>query len=108
MSSASELSEAFDTPATAVKVVEELTVEEAAQRHRLELKVERAFYEAGLALRELRDRRLYRSTHKSWQAYCKSRFGYGRDSADLKILAAAVVEEIGESDGIVGKFCRRH
>jgi len=73
MSSASELSEAFDTPATAVKVVE-LTVEEAAQRHRLELKVERAFYEAGLALRELRDRRLYRSTHKSGRL--QSRFGY--------------------------------
>jgi len=30
MSSASELSEAFDTPATAVKVVEELTVEAAS------------------------------------------------------------------------------
>jgi len=46
MSSASELSEAFDTPATAVKVVE-LTVEEASDT--VELKVERAFYEAGTA-----------------------------------------------------------
>lgn len=74
--------------------IEELTEEEEKERHRLELKVERAFREAGTALRELRDKRLYRSTHKSWEAYCKERFGYGRDSADLKISAAAVVEEI--------------
>lgn len=83
-----------DTPTPAVEVVEELSQEEASDRHRLELKVERAFREAGLALAELRNRRLYRSTHKTWEAYCKDRFGYGRDAADLRIKAAAVVEEI--------------
>jgi hypothetical protein len=76
--------ETTDSSHTPVEVVEELSPEEEADRQRLELKVERAFFEAGLSLRELRDRRLYRSTHKSWQAYCKDRFGYGRDSADLK------------------------
>lgn len=83
-----------DATVAAVRVVEELTEEEAASRHRLEIKVERAFREAGLALAELRNRQLYRSTHKTWDAYCKDRFGYGRDAADLRILAAAVVEEI--------------
>ncbi len=79
---------------TSVEVVEELSPEEAADRQRLELKVEKAFYIAGVALRELRDRRLYRNTHKSWKTYCLERFGYGRDSADLKILAASVVDNL--------------
>ena len=79
-------------PEVVKELPEELTEEEASDRHRLELRVERAFVEAGKALAELRDRRLYRSTHKSWGAYCLDRFGYGRDSADLKILAAAVVQ----------------
>ena len=52
-----------ETPvAAAVEVVEELTESEASDRHRLELKVERAFVEAGKALAELRNRKLYRST----------------------------------------------
>ena len=90
----SGLSNDEDTPVAAAEVVEELTEEELVDRHRLELKVERAFREADLALDQLRNRRLYRSTHRSWDAYCKDRFGYGRDSADLRILAAAAVEEI--------------
>ena len=90
----SGLSNDEHTPVAAAEVVEELTEEELVDRHRLELKVERAFREAGLALAQLRNRRLYRSTHRSWDAYCKDRFGYGRDSADLRILAATAVEEI--------------
>lgn len=46
----------------------ELTQDEEQERHRLELKVERAFYEAGAALRQLRDKRLYRSTHGTFEA----------------------------------------
>jgi hypothetical protein len=41
-----------------------LSQEEELQRLHLERKVERAFYEAGKALMELRDQRLYRSTHQ--------------------------------------------
>jgi hypothetical protein len=88
----------YSSPEAAkVEVLEPLTPEEESERHRLELKVERAFYEAGVALRELRDRRLYRSTHKTWERYCKDRFGYGRDSADLKILAIGVVDNLKEN-----------
>ncbi len=79
---------------TPVEVVEQLSPTEAADRLRLEIRVDRSLYEAGCALRELRDRRLYRSTHFSWQEYCRERFGYGRDSADLKILAAEIVENL--------------
>ena len=65
--------------------IEELTEEEQSDRLHLERKVERAFYEAGRALRELRDRRLYRNTHKTFENYVKDRFGFGRITAHYKI-----------------------
>ncbi len=74
--------------------IEELTPDEERERHRLELKVERAFFEAGAALRQLRDKRLYRSSHKTFEAYCRDRFNYSRDAADLKIAAAKVYENL--------------
>ena len=45
---------AISANVTAVESVEPLTSEEERERHRLELRVERAFFEAGKALRELR------------------------------------------------------
>lgn len=77
-----------------VEVLEELSPQEERERHRLELRVERAFYEAGVALRELRDKKLYRSTHRTFEAYCRDRFNYSRDTAYLKIAAAVVYENI--------------
>lgn len=76
-----------------VEVIE-VSKEEEADRQRLELKVERAFYEAGSGLRELRSRRLYRSTHKSFEDYCQDRFGFNRTSAQHKIRAAEVFENL--------------
>jgi hypothetical protein len=78
---------------TAVEVPE-LTQEEQSDRLHLERKVERAFFEAGKALMELRDRRLYRSTHKTFEEYCRSRFGYTRMAATYKIAAATVMENL--------------
>ena len=89
----SESSKVEDIPVF-VEVLEELTEQEADDRHRLELKVERAFFEAGLALRGLRDRRLYRSTHKTWGQYCQERFGYTYRFANLKISAADVFDNL--------------
>jgi hypothetical protein len=51
-------------------------------------------FEAGKALAELRDRRLYRSTHKTFEQYCKDRFGYTRIAASYKIAAATVMENL--------------
>ncbi|PSB09316.1 hypothetical protein C7B62_13610 [Pleurocapsa sp. CCALA 161] len=45
----------------------DLTHDESRDRLALERKVERAFYVAGVALAQLRDRRLYRSTHSSFE-----------------------------------------
>jgi len=90
----SELSEGEGTTVAIVEDLEELTPDEERERHRLELRVERAFYEAGAALRELRDRRLYRSTHKTFEEYCQYRFGYHRRHSYQLINAAAVVENL--------------
>lgn len=93
-----------ETPETTITVnttatqIEELTEDEEKERHRLELKVERAFVEAGTALRELRDKRLYRSTHKTFEEYCQDRFGFSRRHPYRLIDAANVVENLE-------KFC---
>ncbi|WP_375512235.1 hypothetical protein [uncultured Nostoc sp.] len=78
---------------TAVEIPE-LTEQEISDRLHLERKVERAFFEAGKALAELRDRKLYRSTHKTFEEYCKDRFGYTRIAASYKIAAATVMDNL--------------
>ncbi len=82
-----------DITVTSVEVPE-LTDEEQRDRLHLERRVERAFFEAGKALAELRDRRLYRSTHKTFEQYCKDRFGYTRIAASYKIAAATVMDNL--------------
>ncbi|RCJ40808.1 hypothetical protein A6769_39505 [Nostoc punctiforme NIES-2108] len=74
--------------------VPELTEEEQRDRLHLERKVERAFFEAGKALTELRDRRLYRSTHKTFEDYCRDRFGHSRQQSNYLIAAAGVYENL--------------
>ncbi len=84
---------------TFVEVVEELSPEEAADRQRLELKVERAFYQAGSALRELRSRRLFRSTHRTEEDYCLQRFGFQRSHSYQLIDSASVVDNLSANGG---------
>ncbi|MHC5762645.1 hypothetical protein [Nostoc sp.] len=97
--SAPENTSGQDNPAsatitvTAVEVTE-LTQKEQSLRLHLEHRVERAFLEAGQALMELRDRRLYRSTHRTFEEYCRERFNYSRDAAYLKISATVVYENL--------------
>uniref|UniRef100_A0A0C1R7F4 Uncharacterized protein n=1 Tax=Tolypothrix bouteillei VB521301 TaxID=1479485 RepID=A0A0C1R7F4_9CYAN len=80
----------------AVEVVElgELKEEELRLRLHLERKVERSFYEAGKALMELRDKRLYRSTHKTFEEYCRDRFSHSRQKSNYLIAAADVFENL--------------
>ena len=81
-----------------VEVVEttELTPEEERERLHLERKVERAFYEAGKALQELRDKRLYRNTHRTFEEYCRDRFDFTRRHPYRLIEAALVVDNLAE------------
>ncbi|MHC5762853.1 hypothetical protein [Nostoc sp.] len=79
-----------------------MTEEEQSLRLQFERQVERAFLSAGQALMELRDRRLYRSTHRTFEEYCRvrpwrwrsHRFNYSRDAAYLKISATVVYENL--------------
>jgi hypothetical protein len=88
-----------DNPASATITVtaaevEELSETEERDRLHLERRVERAFFEAGKALAELRDRRLYRSTHKTFEEYCRSRFAYTHRHVNYLIAASNVVDNI--------------
>ncbi len=76
------------------EVLEELTYDEENDRHRLELRVERAFYEAGKALADLRNRRLYRSTHRTFEAYCCDRFEFSHRHVNYLVAGSQVVENL--------------
>jgi hypothetical protein len=83
------------SPASALVIdAEELTEEEQRHRLHLERKVERAFYEAGKALQQLRDTKLYCSTHSTFEEYCKDRFGFERRHPYRLIDAADVVDNL--------------
>ncbi|MDJ0595996.1 MAG: hypothetical protein QNJ72_39445, partial [Pleurocapsa sp. MO_226.B13] len=81
---------------TDIEIVEspQLTYDEERDRLILEREVERAFYKAGCALKELRDRKLYKSTHSSFEQYCEDRFGMRRRHPYRLIDAATVVDNI--------------
>ncbi|WP_416235798.1 hypothetical protein [Nostoc sp. UHCC 0252] len=55
--------------------------------------MEKAVFEAGKALMELRDRRLYRSTHSTFEAYRISRL---RENENLEDAPSAVLKHLGE------------
>ena len=49
----------------------------------------RGYVEAGEALRTIRDARLYRETHGTFEDYCRERWGWNRNRADQLITSAA-------------------
>ena len=73
---------------------ESLSIEEQQLRATLEQKVKTAFYVAGIALIELNELRLYRSTHLSFEEFCQDVFGYSSDYAYLKMAAAKVYQNL--------------
>ena len=71
-----------------------LSQTEEVDRVRLEQQVEQGFYLTGSALRELRDRKLWRSSHGSFEEYCRDRFGFVRRQAERLIAAVAVYDNL--------------
>lgn len=55
----------------------------------------RTFFEVGAALVQIRDQRLYRERHTTFEAYCQERWGMTRRHADRLIQGSEVVREIG-------------
>ena len=74
-----------------------LPVAEAAALARCEATIARGvktFVEVGAALTEIRDARLYRATHTSFDDYCRERWQFGRSHAYRLIDSAAVVANL--------------
>lgn len=74
-----------------------LTMEEAADLKSLEARVEvglATFVDVGLALIEIRERRLYRAMHRTFETYCRDRWGMAASRARQLIAAANVVRDL--------------
>ena len=62
----------------------------------------KAFYEVGSALAEIRDSRLYRETHKTFEDYCRDRWDMKRDYA-YKMIASSNVYKNLDVDNCIHK-----
>lgn len=68
------------------------------ERQRLEREesaIEAGAARIGRALAVIRDQRLYRETHATFEDYCHERWGIGRSYANKQIAAAKVTEALG-------------
>jgi len=75
----------------------ELTITEQASLEKLERTIEKglaSFYEVGSALLTIRNSKLYRGTHGTFEAYCLDKWGMGSSRARQLIDAAKRVENI--------------
>lgn len=61
----------------------------------LEKVIEHGVINIGNAMREIRDDRLYRETHSTFEDYCQERWGYGRNYINKQIAAASTAELVG-------------
>jgi hypothetical protein len=78
-----------------IEAAQELTPKERKRLGFLEDRIDHSIkssFEAGEALREVRDSRLYRETHPTFEAYARARFGFERAHAYRLIDAARVAE----------------
>jgi hypothetical protein len=81
-------------------VAQALTPREAATLAALEQTVAKgvaAFVEVGEALEAIRDSRLYRATHRSFEAYCAERWNLSARRVAQIVSSAAVAREVGTS-----------
>ena len=64
------------------------------ERNSLEQIVEQSFYNAAMALKTLRDKKLYRETHKRFESYVEDKFGFTKRKAYYLIDAYDVVNNL--------------
>lgn len=60
------------------------------------------FVKVGEALREIRDKRLYREQHATFEDYCQQRWGWGRRHANRHVEAAEIAKTLGSIDPATG------
>lgn len=76
---------------------DKLNSEEQSNLAECEAAIERilgGFYETGGALQKIRDERLYRATHATFEKYCRERWGFSRQRANQLIGASGVIESL--------------
>ncbi|HKR98201.1 MAG TPA: hypothetical protein VJU79_01680, partial [Candidatus Dormibacteraeota bacterium] len=87
-------------PARAEVRTDALTLAERSRLAELEQIVQRGleqFLEVAYALIEIRNGRLYRETHPTWEAFVRERFGMARGTAYGLMQAARVAENVPTS-----------
>lgn len=86
-----------------VVIRDPLTKEEAGWLTKLEKTIENslaAFYQLGYALILIRDTRLYREKYKTFEEYCRKRWGIAKTHSYRLIEACHVVDNLqAEGDG---------
>jgi hypothetical protein len=79
------------------EIVDPLDDAEYAELERLETTISSgltAFIDVGNALAEIKEKRLYRQYHSSFDAYCRNQWDMGKSKAYALIQAAALTEEL--------------
>jgi hypothetical protein len=80
-----------------VPKVDPLSKDEKVELKKLESVIERGikvFIEVGEALISIRDERLYRETHPTFEAYCRERWGFSKTHANRLIQSAGVAKNL--------------
>lgn len=94
------LENAYTVNGVVPEVIEEtapLSPEERQELGQLEEKIDfglKAYHEAGLALQQILQKKLYREFHPSFYAYCEKRWGIARSRAYQLMEAAQVVDNL--------------
>src|ERR1051325_1200656 len=84
-------------PATAAQLELPLSEYEQSQLKRCEKVIEeglKTFYKVGNALMEIREGKLYRDTHATFEDYCKVKWGMGKSHAYRMMEATEVVKNL--------------
>lgn len=87
----------------------ELAVTEQTKLYELEHRIEaglQTFVDVGLALMEIRDSRLYRATHGTFEEYCGDRWGFSSRHAKRLIDSAEIAKNIEPTGTDI--FSERH
>lgn len=77
------------------EILEPLTNTERTELATQETVIERGAEQVAAALTTIRDRRLYRETHPTFEAYCRDRWGMSHRHVNRQIVAAEVAEALG-------------
>jgi hypothetical protein len=101
-------------PAAALRSIQgrEMTPYDDEKLSRLEATITRSLLEAGVALAEIRDLRLYRRAYATFEDYCIERWGFTRSYAYRQIAAADVTAKLSPigyappNEGVAREFAR--